>query len=336
VSNKEIDWNELKKPFLKDDVKYRIQSMTRDNTSALVLAYVSSRAIQDRLDGVVGPENWYDSYEEWHIPAVDIPPGTAQAGGVDYSGNSDAKQAAALIQEHYQTGVKCRLAVKVNGEWLIKEGVSQNSDIQPLKGGESGSFKRAAIKLGIGRYLYNLPNLWIPVQLARPDGDGWEWTQYKGKDVYYRKPNLEAFGAPSSGETAGKSVVAGGTGTVVVGETSVADLASRALSGQNASTAVTPPSALTPAEVQDFQARISEVIQNNADSLKYFKEIPAAPDSMTKVSKMLGCLYYVCAQNVPGGEHEGMIRTATASKNFGEKLKILKSVLEDVEARRYK
>lgn len=334
-------WKELAAPFHTSDVKFRVQAMS--GNQALLLPYVDSRAVQNRLDSVLGVENWEDDYEEYQAPTVAIPADTAAAAGYNsYTKSNDARDTATLIQDYYQKGTLCRLRVRKNLEapWIMKTGIADNTDIEGMKGGESQALRRAAVKYGVARYLYELNNVWIPVQLARPDGDGWEWTQYKGKDVYYRKPNLEAFGAPSSGEPVGKPVVTGGTGTVTVGAPatqSVAALAEQALAGQYSTAGSdAPPSALTPAEVQDFQARIAAVIQNNPDSLKYYKEIPVVQDSLTKVSKMLGCLYYVCAQNVPGGEHETMIRTATMSASFGDKLKTLKTVLADVEARRFK
>ena len=42
-------------------------------------------------------------------------------------------------------------------------GVS-NTDIEPVKGGLSNAFKRAASMWGIGRYLYDLKNLWVPLK----------------------------------------------------------------------------------------------------------------------------------------------------------------------------
>ena len=32
----------------------------------IAVPYVTNRAIQNRLDESVGPENWYNSYKPWH------------------------------------------------------------------------------------------------------------------------------------------------------------------------------------------------------------------------------------------------------------------------------
>ena len=51
----------LAAPFGENEVKFRPQ-VVRGNR-ALALAYVDVRAIMDRLDSVVGVENWQDNYE---------------------------------------------------------------------------------------------------------------------------------------------------------------------------------------------------------------------------------------------------------------------------------
>ena len=56
------------------------------------------------------------------------------------------------------------LSVKVDGEWVVKTDVGspseQPDDGDKLKAAFSDALKRAAIKLGIGRYLYRLPRQW--------------------------------------------------------------------------------------------------------------------------------------------------------------------------------
>lgn len=57
---------ELARPFAPEDLEWRIQVTSKDKTSGLAIPYVTNRAIQDRLDEVVGPENWYNDYKPWH------------------------------------------------------------------------------------------------------------------------------------------------------------------------------------------------------------------------------------------------------------------------------
>tara|TARA_Y100000310_G_scaffold233219_1_gene236087 strand:+ start:8888 stop:9607 length:720 start_codon:yes stop_codon:yes gene_type:complete len=115
---------DLLTPFAAEDIEWRIQSsgVSNGRTWALVLAYITSRAIQDRLDEVCGPENWSIRFEDW------------QNG----------------------KGAKCTISIKTGDEWVPKEDGAENTDIEPIKGGFSGAVKRAGVHWGIGRYLYNL------------------------------------------------------------------------------------------------------------------------------------------------------------------------------------
>ena len=45
---------ELAKPFEKTEIQWRVQRQTKDGSSALVLAYVDARTVQDRLNSVMG------------------------------------------------------------------------------------------------------------------------------------------------------------------------------------------------------------------------------------------------------------------------------------------
>lgn len=113
----------LADPFQVDEYEWRVGSCGKTKEGkvwATCLCYVQARAIMDRLDDMVGPQNWKVSY--------DLVPG----------------------------GVMCHLSIKVDGEWITKMDGAENSDIEPFKGGISGALKRAAVPWGIGRLLYNL------------------------------------------------------------------------------------------------------------------------------------------------------------------------------------
>lgn len=115
-------------PFEPRDVKYKPQMVK--NNRCLAMAYIDARLIQDRLDEVVGPENWEDAYDL-------LPDGS----------------------------VMCRLKIKLGDQWITKIDVGSPSE-QPdsgdrLKAAVSDALKRAAVKFGIGRYLYRLPAQWV-------------------------------------------------------------------------------------------------------------------------------------------------------------------------------
>ena len=56
-------FSELCKPFEQSDIEWRAGATNQDKTRALALAYITSRAVMDRLDEVIGPENWRDEYK---------------------------------------------------------------------------------------------------------------------------------------------------------------------------------------------------------------------------------------------------------------------------------
>jgi len=119
----DIDLSLLSKPFPAKDIEWRVQSAGEKNGKvwAMVLAYVTNRAIMERLDDVVGAGNWKNEFKEW-----------------------------------MKESVLCGLSIKIDGEWVTKWDGADNTDIEATKGGLSGAMKRAAVQWGIGRYLYNL------------------------------------------------------------------------------------------------------------------------------------------------------------------------------------
>lgn len=127
----DIDWAALKAPFPIADLEWRVGSTNRDKTRGMVLCYLNARAVMDRLDTVIGPDNWRHSVR---------------------------KEGNAWI---------CRLMIRDKDDFtweLWHEDASDESDIEGIKGGASGAFKRAAVHLGIGRYLYKLPDEWAPLE----------------------------------------------------------------------------------------------------------------------------------------------------------------------------
>src|SRR5205807_4549569 len=67
--------------------------------------------------------------------------------------------------------VMCRLRVKLGDRWITKTDVGSPSE-QPdlgdrLKAAFSDALKRAAVKFGIGRYLYRLAAQWVDYDPAK-------------------------------------------------------------------------------------------------------------------------------------------------------------------------
>jgi len=118
----------LSAEFPRDAISWRAQSVTQDGTKAMALAYIDARDVMDRLDSVVGFENWQDRYE-FHGPRT-----------------------------------ICYLSLRIDGEWVTKADGAGDSDVESEKGAISDALKRAAVKWGVGRYLYHLPSPWVEVE----------------------------------------------------------------------------------------------------------------------------------------------------------------------------
>jgi hypothetical protein len=114
----------LAAPFNPNDVHWRIGSKGRDNTAS-ALAYIDARNVMDRLDEVVGPENW----QRRHSIHGDF--------------------------------ILCEVGIKIDGEWVWKADGAEETRIEAQKGGLSDAFKRAAVSWGVGRYLYGLDTPWV-------------------------------------------------------------------------------------------------------------------------------------------------------------------------------
>jgi len=117
----------LAMPFEIRDVKF-LPKNVRGNR-ALAMPYISARNVMDRLDEVFEICGWQDNYDVLNDGSV-----------------------------------VCRLAVMIGEVWVTKTDVGSPSE-QPdagdrLKAAFSDGLKRAAVKLGVGRYLYSIPPIW--------------------------------------------------------------------------------------------------------------------------------------------------------------------------------
>lgn len=143
---------ELAKPFAPEDLEWRLQRTVeiKGDMVGIAVPYVTNRAIQNRLDSVVGPENWYNDFKPWHRFTMKVKS--------DY----DPKQSV----DKEVISQLCGIAIyfEERKEWVMKWDGAENSDIEPAKGGLSDSMKRAAGQWGIGRVLYNMDSVFVDVE----------------------------------------------------------------------------------------------------------------------------------------------------------------------------
>lgn len=118
----------LRAPFPVEDINWRPQGKPAPNARVQVVAYLDARAVQDRLDAVLGIAGWSFDWQ---------PVATNDRGEV----------------------VTAKGVLTIAG--VSKSDVGTASTFEPSKGAVSDALKRAAVQWGIGRYLYELPAVWI-------------------------------------------------------------------------------------------------------------------------------------------------------------------------------
>jgi hypothetical protein len=114
---------DLRAPFPWDVIEVRPGAVRKDGTGALALAYADPRVYEERLDDVVGPDQWSVEFAPWG--------------------------------EHR---LICRLTIF--GVVKCSTGEADPADKNAGTVAEAQAFKRACAKFGIGRYLYHLAQIW--------------------------------------------------------------------------------------------------------------------------------------------------------------------------------
>lgn len=127
-----IDFKALAAPFPPEEVSWRLGSVSKAKMRGMALAYLDARNVMDRLDDVCGPDFWQCKYS------------------------------------HANSKTVCDIGILVefqlNPQWIWKADGAGDSDIEAEKGAMSDAFKRAAVRWGIGRYLYTLDSPWVEIE----------------------------------------------------------------------------------------------------------------------------------------------------------------------------
>lgn len=124
-------YQKLEAPFPVSVISWRVGSTNADKTKGMALAYIDARDAQDRLNEVCGPFGWQCRHEV-----------------------STDKRVTCHV------GIRC----PDSGEWVWKSDGAGETDYEGEKGSYSDSFKRACVKWGIGRYLYDVDSPWVAVE----------------------------------------------------------------------------------------------------------------------------------------------------------------------------
>lgn len=131
MENKEI--KEILEKLKKEiPYKWRVQSFSKNKPQATCVAYIDSRDVQDMLDANCV---WSDRYYS--------------EGGLLF----------------------CEITIYADGREYKRSDTGSESQAEAQKGHSSDAFKRAAVKFGVGRFLYSLGMQYLPANEKKTNGN---------------------------------------------------------------------------------------------------------------------------------------------------------------------
>ncbi len=166
-----MNLQKLSKKFPEEDIEWRIQQSGKGGSNywAMVIPYITNRAIMQRLDDAVGPGKWKNEY----------------------------------LASPCGTGYMCGISIKIDDEWVTRWDGAEKSggSIDNVKTTMSNSMKRCGVQWGIGRYLYQFDTEFATVQHCdnrRSVQDGFSYHENKKKNerFQWKPPALKAWALP--------------------------------------------------------------------------------------------------------------------------------------------
>ena len=138
----------LGQPWPAQDIKWLLRTTSKkrakndkgrmvypEGTRGMFLAYIDARMAAQRLDDVFGPFNWETSFQ---------------------------------ILDEAKHIIECTVTITTphNNRRISKMDVgypNSDNDDEPMKSAYSDAFKRACVMWGIGRFLYDMEERWLPI-----------------------------------------------------------------------------------------------------------------------------------------------------------------------------
>lgn len=130
--------------------RWRVQSFSKNKPMAQCVAYIDARDVMNLLDEVCGQGGWQDDYK--------------------------------LIDGKLIAGIG--IFNKELAQWIWKWDTGTESNIEKDKGQMSDAFKRAGVKWGIGRFLYDLPIKFVKANEAKTASNFPHVVDDTGKQVW--------------------------------------------------------------------------------------------------------------------------------------------------------
>ena len=146
-SEPEALFTQLAEPFDPSEIKWRVTHTNRDGSRGAVIPFADPRAYTDRLNQIFTPTGWTRSYEVSTVSSV-------------------TRMKRDKLIPTGKVLVTCTLTITGLGchsgsgeEWADEENA--------MTAAEAQAFKRSASCFGLGRYLYNLSEMWVPLDEHR-------------------------------------------------------------------------------------------------------------------------------------------------------------------------
>ena len=174
-------FTQLAEPFDPSEIKWRVTHTTQDGSRGAIIAFADPRAYTDRLNHIFTPTGWTRTYDVSTVSAV-------------------SRMKRDKVIQSGKVLVTCTLTIQGLG---CHAGSSEDWADEPnaMTKSEAQAFKRACTCFGLGRYLYNFAEMWVPLN-------------------EHRQPlqllTLPQWALPKPGAAAGKSNAASGPRPPVV------------------------------------------------------------------------------------------------------------------------
>lgn len=141
----------LRAPFNPEDISWKPQTVDYKAKTALAVAYADPRAYVDRLNEVFGVGGWSDEYVFTVTPFNKFIKGKKAYKDTPATEDKQIPGNKAIVV--------ATLSIPEFGVRISSTGDSDAADDNAATSAEAQAFKRAAMKLGLGRYLYELPKV---------------------------------------------------------------------------------------------------------------------------------------------------------------------------------
>jgi hypothetical protein len=181
VPQPEALFAQLAEPFDPSEIKWRVTHTTQDGSRGAIIAFADPRAYTDRLNRIFTPTGWTRTYDVSTVSAV------------TRMKRDKAIQSGKVL-------VTCTLTIHGLG-CHAGSGEDWADEPNAMTKAEAQAFKRACTCFGLGRYLYNFAEMWVPLNEHRQP---------------LQLPTLPQWALPKPGAAAGKSSAASGPRPPVV------------------------------------------------------------------------------------------------------------------------